>query len=83
MSGHRVSALFFDRPWYKDLVQAVANVFSFISGYVFWRTFPLNLSESLARVVNLALIFLLIFTAFVYPGRIDQHSSQLQSGPKK
>jgi hypothetical protein len=48
--------IFFDRKWFKNLMQAFGNVFAFISGFVFWRVFPLNLTESMARLVNFALI---------------------------
>lgn len=48
--------IFFDRKWFKNLMQAFGNVFAFISGFVFWRVFPLNLSDSLARLVHFALI---------------------------
>ena len=48
--------IFFDRKWFKNLMQAFGNVFSFISGFIFWRVFPLNLTTSLARLVNFALI---------------------------
>ena len=51
--------IFFDRKWFKNLMQAFGNVFAFISGFVFWRVFPLNLSDSLARIVNFALIIAL------------------------
>lgn len=59
--------LFFDPKWFQSLMQALANIFSFISTYVFWRVFPLELSENMVRVVNvvimiiLALIILSIF----------------------
>jgi len=52
--------LTFDRRWFRSLMQALANVFSFISGYVFWRVFPLDLSANLAHWVNVALIILLV-----------------------
>ena len=48
--------IFFDRKWFKNLMQAFGNVFAFISAFVFWRIFPLNLTESMARLVNFALI---------------------------
>ena len=51
--------IFFDRKWFKNLMQALGNVFGFISAYVFWRVFPLNLTESIARLVNFALIIAL------------------------
>ncbi|MDP2965879.1 MAG: hypothetical protein Q8N39_07575 [Pelolinea sp.] len=51
--------IFFDRKWFKNLMQAFGNVFAFISGFIFWRVFPLNLSDSLARIVNFALIIAL------------------------
>ncbi len=51
--------IFFDRKWFKNLMQAFGNVFAFISGFIFWRVFPLDLSASLARIVNFALIIAL------------------------
>ncbi len=48
--------LFFDRKWFKNLMQAIGNVFAFISGFIFWRIFPLNLSDNIARLVNFVLI---------------------------
>ncbi len=52
--------LVFDRRWFRSLMQSFTNVFSFISGYVFWRVFPLQLPENIVRWVNLALIILLV-----------------------
>ena len=51
--------IFFDRKWFKHLMQAFGNVFAFISGFIFRQVFPLNLSEGMARIVNFALIFIL------------------------
>jgi hypothetical protein len=51
--------IFFDRKWFTNLMQAFGNVFAFISGFIFWRVFPLNLSISMARIVNFALIIAL------------------------
>jgi len=51
--------IFFDRKWFKNFMQAFGNVFAFISAFVFWRVFPLNLTESMASLVNFALIIAL------------------------
>lgn len=51
--------IFFDRKWFKHLMQAFGNVFAFISGFIFWRVFPLSLTDSLAKLVNFALIIAL------------------------
>lgn len=51
--------LFYDPKWFQSLMQALANVFSFISTYVFWRVFPLDLSESMARIVNVVILIIL------------------------
>jgi hypothetical protein len=51
--------IFFDRKWFKNLMQAFGNVFAFISAFIFWRVFPLNLSDSMASLVRLALIIAL------------------------
>ena len=48
--------IFFDRRWFKNLMQAFGNIFNFVSAYVFWRVFPLNLSGALVRLVNFALL---------------------------
>ena len=50
----------FDRKWFRSFMQAIANVFSLISVYVFREVFPLELSESMERMVNLGLVILLI-----------------------
>ena len=55
--------LFYDPKWFRRLMQAVANVFSLYSTYVFWRVFPLDLAENIARVVNLATIIIMALTA--------------------
>lgn len=51
--------LFYDPKWFRSLMQAMANVFSIVSTFVFWRVFPLALSENIARVVNLAIIIIM------------------------
>ena len=50
--------LFFDPTWYKNLMQAIANIFSAVSVFVFRSVFPLDLPENLAGVLNIALIAL-------------------------
>ena len=50
----------FDRKWFRSFMQALANVFSLVSVYVFREVFPLDLSESMERMVNLGLVILLI-----------------------
>jgi hypothetical protein len=51
--------IFLDRKWLTNLLQAFGNVFSFISGYIFWRVFPLNLAGNTERIVGLILIIAL------------------------
>jgi len=51
--------MFFDRKWFKSFMQAIANVFSLISMYVFREVFPLELSDSMERMVNVGLIILM------------------------
>jgi len=51
--------MFFDRRWFKSFMQAIANVFSLISVYVFREVFPLELSDSMHRMVNVGLIILM------------------------
>jgi hypothetical protein len=55
--------LFFDRRWFKNLMQALSNVFSFISSYMFWQVFPLDVPESIEGFVNLAMVFILVLVA--------------------
>jgi len=50
----------FDRKWFHSLMEAFSSVFSFVSGYVFWQVFPLDLTETWAHWVNVGLIILLI-----------------------
>lgn len=50
--------LFFDPTWYRNIMQAIANIFSAVSVFVFRSVFPLDLPENLAGVVNIALITL-------------------------
>ncbi len=54
--------LFFDRRWFRHLMEAFSNVFSFLSGFIFWRVFPLDISPLWAHWINLFLILILIFT---------------------
>jgi hypothetical protein len=51
--------MFFDRRWFRSLMQAFGNVFGYLSVYVFWRVFPLDLSSGLASTINLGLIIIL------------------------
>jgi len=50
--------LFFDPTWFKNLMQAIANIFSAVSVFVFRSVFPLELPENIASVVNIALMVL-------------------------
>lgn len=50
----------FDRKWFRSFMQALINVFSLISVYVFREVFPLDLSDSMERMVNLGLVIILI-----------------------
>jgi hypothetical protein len=71
--------LFYDPKWFRRLMQAMANVFSLFSTYVFWRVFPLELSENIARVVNLAIIIIMVLTAlsiFIELGGAVRHYSK-------
>lgn len=52
----------FNRKWFRSFMQALANVFSLISVYVFRDVFPLDLSDSMERMVNLGLVIILILT---------------------
>ena len=55
--------LFFDRRWFKNLMQALTNVFSFISLYLFRQVFPLDISENLEGTVNLTMVIILVLIA--------------------
>jgi hypothetical protein len=55
--------MFFDRRWFRSLMQAFGNVFGFLSIFVFWQVFPLDLSSGLASMVNLGLIIIMGLTA--------------------
>lgn len=55
--------MFFDRKWFKSLMESVNSVFSFISGYIFYRVFPLDLPGAWERWVNLGLVILLVMIA--------------------
>ena len=71
--------LFYDPKWFRRLMQGMANVFSLFSTYVFWRVFPLELSENIARVVNLAIIIIMVLTAlsiFIELGGAVRHYSK-------
>lgn len=50
----------FDRRWFRSLMESINSVFSFISGYVFYRVFPLNLPEGIGRWANMGLVILLV-----------------------
>ena len=49
----------FNPRWYRSLMQAVANVFAFISIRVFRLVFPLDLSDSAAHWANIGLLVLM------------------------
>lgn len=51
--------MFFDRKWFRSLMQAFSNVFAFLSGYIFLQVFPLDLSESLASAARLGIMIIL------------------------
>ena len=38
--------IFFDRKWFHSLMEAFGTVFSFLSTYVFWQVFPLDINET-------------------------------------
>jgi hypothetical protein len=52
--------LFYDPKWFRSLMQALASVFSLVSTYIFWRIFPLDLSENMAQMVNLVIIIIIV-----------------------
>jgi len=55
--------LFFNAKWFRHFMQSISNIFKLISIYVFYRIFPLALSETTSRSINLALIILIVILA--------------------
>ncbi len=53
----------FDRRWFRSFMESINSVFSFISGYVFYRVFPLDLPNGMARWANMGLVILLVIIA--------------------
>jgi len=51
--------MFFDPRWYRNLMQAINNLFSFYSIMIFRQVFPLDLSGELARWTNIGLLVLM------------------------
>jgi membrane-associated HD superfamily phosphohydrolase len=51
--------LVFDPRWYRSLMQAVSNFFSFYSIEVFRQVFPLDITNSAAHWVNIGLLILM------------------------
>jgi len=49
----------FDPRWYRSLMQAVNNLFSFYSIEIFRQVFPLDLADSSAHWVNIGLLILM------------------------
>lgn len=52
--------MFFDRKWFRSLMESINSVFSFLSGYIFYRIFPLDLASPWERWVNLGMVILLV-----------------------
>ena len=51
--------LVFDRRWFKHFMQAVTNVFSIVSIYIFRQVFPLDLPETSVYWANIGLLILI------------------------
>lgn len=49
----------FDRRWFRSLMQAMTNVFAFVSLRVFRQVFPLDLAESAAHWANIGLLIMM------------------------
>ena len=62
--------IFFDRKWFHSLMEAFGTVFSFLSTYVFWQIFPLDINATWAYWVNIGLIVLLVLTALSFISQI-------------
>lgn len=50
----------FDRRWFRSLMESINSVFSLISGYIFYRIFPLDLPAGMERWANMGLVILLV-----------------------
>jgi hypothetical protein len=62
--------IFFDRKWFHSLMEAFGTIFSFLSTYVFWQIFPLDLTETWAYWVDIALVILMVLIAFSFISQI-------------
>lgn len=49
----------FDPRWYRSLMQAITNIFSFYSIEIFRQVFPLDLTDSAAHWVNIGMLILM------------------------
>ena len=62
--------IFFDRKWFHSLMEAFGTVFSFLSTYVFWQVFPLDINETWSYWVKIGLVVLLVLTALSFISQI-------------
>ncbi len=62
--------IFFDRKWFHSLMEAFGTIFSFVSTYVFWQIFPLDINETWAYWVKVGLIVLLVLTGLSFISQI-------------
>jgi len=62
--------IFFDRKWFHSLMEAFGSIFSFLSTYVFWQIFPLDINETWTYWVNIGLVILLVLTALAIISQI-------------
>ena len=52
--------MLFDQRWFRSLMESVNSVFSFVSGYTFYRVFPLDLPVGVNRWAEMAMVILLV-----------------------
>ena len=53
----------YDPRWFRNLMQAISNIFAIYSLWVFRQVFPLNFADSFANWVNIGLLLLIAIMA--------------------
>ncbi|MDK2981714.1 MAG: hypothetical protein PWQ55_2061 [Chloroflexota bacterium] len=64
--------IFFDRKWFHSLMEAFGTIFSFVSTYVFWQVFPLDVNEVWAQWLNIGLIVVMVMIALSFVSQLLQ-----------
>ena len=68
--------MLFDRRWFKHFMQAITNVFSLASAFVFRRVFPLDVPPSSIYWINIGLLVvmgILILSTVIELGSAVKH----------